>query len=195
MPDDLRTDEALALSCAAGDNSAFDILFNRYKVIVRLFLLSKSWFRKDEQYIDELVEQAFVAVWKCLKANKFESKGDGSFRRWLFSVCQLECYYQDVKRSKLPMVTSAIFPASFSDIPVRARTKPDPEEDLLKQAKINTLLNEVLSKLKKNEPYLMQLVGDGVKYKDIIKKPEFSNYSVAGIKQKIYNIRKRFNKS
>ena len=216
MPDDQPTtkpdepkDEALALSCAAGDNSAFDILFHRYKVIVRLFFLGKSWFKKDPQYIDDLVEQAFIVVWQCLKAGKFKLQGvasgeprpdlspeqvgrEGSFRNWLFGLCQLECYKQDSKRAKWPIVTSAIFPASFSDIPVKARTQPNTEDELLRQAEINAKFNKVVSKLEKNEPYLMQLVGEGMKYKDIIKKPEFSNYSVAGIKQKIYNIRKRF---
>ena len=194
-PDDPKdaTDEALALSCSSGNNPAFDILFHRYKEIVRLFFLGKSWFRKDDQYIDELMEQVFVVIWQCLKANKFESKGAGSFRKWLFSVCQLECYKQDSKRAKLPMVTSALFPASFSNIPVSAKTQPEPEKDLLRQAEINAKFKEVQAKLTPKEQYLMQLVGDRVKYKDIIKKPEFSNYSVAGIKQKIYNIRKRFN--
>jgi len=208
MPPD-TSDESLALSCAAGDqsadspgakppvganrgSSAFDILFHRYKVIVRLFLLGKSWFKKDPQYIDDLVEQAFITAWQCLKINKFQDKGTGSFRNWLFGLCQLECYKQDSKRAKWPIVTSAIFPASFSDIPVKARTQPNTEDELLRQAEINAKFNKVVSKLEKNEPYLMQLVGEGMKYKDIIKKPEFSNYSVAGIKQKIYNIRKRF---
>lgn len=193
-PDEPK-DESLALACSSGDNSAFDVLFHRYKAIVRLFFLGKSWFRKDDQYIDELVEQAFVVVWQCLKSNKkFESRGDGSFRKWLFSVCQLECYKQDSKRAKLPMVTSALFPASFSNIPVSARAQPTPSDELLREAEINAKLKEVLSKLTKEEQDLMQLVAEEMEYAKIILLPEFRHYkTVDTLKNKVYRIRQRFN--
>jgi len=190
------SDESLALSCSSGDNSAFDVLFHRYAEQVRLFLLSKSWFKNDDQYIDELVEQSFVVLWQCLKANKFESKGDGSFRKWLFSICHLECFKQDSNRANLPKTTSTLFPASFVDIPVPARKQAEPEDESLHNEQINEQLKEVLSKLTPKEQRLMQMVADRVKYEDILKDPEFREYkSVDSIKKKIYRIRKRFNKS
>lgn len=195
MPDNQPTDESLALSCVSGDNSAFDELFHRYAEQVRLFLHGKSWFKNDDQYIDELVEQAFVVLWQCLKANKFESKGEGSFRKWLFSICHLECFKQDSNRAKLPKTTSTLFPASFGDIPVPAQKQSEPEDESLHNEQINEQLKKILSKLTPKEQKLMQMVADNVKYKDILNEPEFSDYTLDYLRRKIYTIRKKIRKT
>ncbi len=189
---DAQSDESLALSCLSGNNSAFDELFRRYVELIRAFLLGKSWFKHDDQYIDELVEQVFVVAWQCLKANKFEPRGEGSFRRWLFSVAHLECFKQDSGRANLPKTTSTMFPASFANIPIPAKKEVSPEDESLKEEQIKEQLKEALEKLTPEEQKLMQMVADGVKYEDILKKhPEYK--SIDNIKKKIYRIRKRFN--
>lgn len=188
------SDEALALSCSAGDNTAFDILFYRYVEEVRRYAKRKSWFRDDDQYIDELVGQDFEVLWQCLKANKFESKGQGSFHKWLIGICQLECYKQDGNRANLPKTTSTFFPASFADIPLPAKKETDPDDESLRNEQINEQLKEVLSKLTPEEQRLMQLVAEGLKPVDILKNPEFSGYkTLDSIRKKIYRIRQRFN--
>jgi len=192
MPEYVRTDEVLAQSCANGDNSAFDELFQRYAGRVRAFLLWKSWYRDDDQYIDELVEQAFEVAWQCLKDRKFKSQGDGSFLKWLLGICQLECYMQDIGRSKLPKTTSTLFPASYANIPLPVKKEVSPEDELLKEEEIHNQLKEALSKLTPEEQKLMQMVADKVPYKDILKEPEFSNYTLDYIRRKIYTIRQRF---
>lgn len=185
------SDESLALSCAGGNNADFDILFNRYAGEIRLRLKGKSWFRDDDQYIDELVGQVFEVLWQCLKANKFESQGEGSFRKWLLGLCQLECYKQDGKRAKLPKTTSVLFPTSFANIPLPAKKETEPVDEELHKEQVNKRLKEALSKLTPEEQELMQLVADGVRYGDILKKfPEYK--SIDSIKKKIYRIRQRF---
>ena len=152
----------------------------------------KSWFKDDDQYLDELVGQAFEVLWQCLKDRKFKTQGAGSFLRWLLGICQLECYKQDGNRANLPKTTSTLFPASFANIPVRAKQEAEPEDEVLRNEQINEQLKEVLSKLTPREQELMQMVADKVPYKDILKK--FSEYkSVESLKDKIYRIRQRFN--
>ncbi len=193
MPPDI-SDEALALSCAGGNNSAFDVLFDRYSERIRFRLLGKSWFKDDDQYIDELVEQVFVVAWQCLKSGKFESQGEGSFRKWLLGLCQLECYKQDSARAKLPKTTSTLFPSSFANIPLPAKKELEPENETIHNEQVNNQLKEALFQLTPEEQKLMQLVADNVKYKDILKKPEFSKYTLDYLRRKIYTIRQRFNK-
>jgi len=191
MPDD-RTDEQLVEAFYGGNTDVFDILFYRYIERIRAFMRGKSWFKDDDQYIDELVGQDFEVLWQCLKDRKFKSQGEGSFRRWLFGICQLECYKQDSNRANLPKTTSTFFPASFANIPVPAKKEQEPEDETLKEEQINAQLKEVLSKLTPREQELMQMVADGVKYKGILK--EFPEYkSVDSLKDKIYRIRQRFN--
>ncbi|MDI6788408.1 MAG: hypothetical protein QME51_08565, partial [Planctomycetota bacterium] len=145
----------------------------------------------DDQYIDELVHQVFVVVWQCLKDRKFEQRGEGSFRKWLYGVSRLECYTQDINRSKEPMTTSTLFPLSFADIPVRSKPEDKQEDDA---ERVQERLKAALSKLTPEEQGLMQMVAEGIKYKDILKDSMFAKYkSVDSLKDKIYRIRKRFN--
>ena len=191
MPDS-RTDEQLVEAFYGGDNTPFDTIFYRYIEEVRAVMRGKSWFKDDDQYIDELVGQAFDVTWQCLKDRKFKSQGQGSFRRWLFGLCQLECYKQDGNRANLPKTTSTLFPASFADIPVRAKKETDPDDESMRSEQINEQLKEVLSKLTPEEQELMRMVADKIKYKDIINHRFFIGHSVVSIKHKIYNIRQRF---
>ena len=147
----------------------------------------------NDNYIDELVYAVFRVLWQCLKEKGFNDQTPGSFRKWLHTIAYLECANQDRKRSGEPMTTSAMFPASFVDIPIG--TMDEPIDDEPEKESTADKLKRVMAKLSPDEQKLMRLVAERVPYKKILEEPEFCKYSLAYLKLKIYNIHKRFSDS
>ena len=192
MEEDDQSDEQLAQEYLSGKEEAFDELFSRYFGQIRYYLLTRSWYHKDDNYIDELVYAVFRVLWECLEAKGFKNEGPGSFRRLLCTIARLECYKHDTEHAKNPMTTSAMFPSSFADIPIG--TIDEPVNDEPEKESTMDKLNKTLVKLTPDEQKLMRLVANQVKYKDILKEPEFCKYSLDYLKLKIYNIRNKLKK-
>ena len=127
-PYSLQADEALIAAHLSGDDKAFDVIFNRYFSPIRGYLLKHSWYHKDNNYIDEMVYAVFRVAWEYLRAKGFKDEGAGSFRRLLYTIARLEYYKQDTEHANGPMTTSAMFPASFLDIPLGMMDEPFDDE-------------------------------------------------------------------
>ena len=191
MPEDNRSDEALVsayLSPEATDPAALEILLNRYSTIILSFLGGKSFFYKDEPYLDDIRQEVLIKVFKGIK--EFTSTGPGSFKRWVFRIAYFEALNHDKARRKGLKLTSEIFTEETTGIPDDLVFELTPRISDYERA--DEQLKDALAKLLDDEQKLLQLVAQGTPYGDIIKRPEFSKYkSVDYLMLKVHNLRKK----
>ena len=180
-------DEDLVSAYLKGDTAALEILLTRYSTIILSFIGGKSFFYKDEPYLDDIRQEVLIKVFKGIK--EFTSTGPGSFKRWVFRIAYFETLSHDKARRKGLKLTSEIFTEETTGIPDDLVFELTPRISEYDRASDN--LNDTLTKLSDEEINLMTLVSRDIKYQDIIKYPEFMKYSLEALKQKIYNIRKR----
>lgn len=189
MPDNQLSDEALIEAYRKSEAPALDVLFSRYLTPLLSYLFNKSFF-KDEDYLSDVRQQIFMVVCQGIRNGNFQSRGAGSFKAWLYTIAELECLNTDKKRRRSTIQVSQAFPES---------EKPFPEDEVLFKIASNDSdieyarmkLERAFKNLKPEEVKLLQL-SVRMKYKDIIKRREFSKYkSVDSLKDKIYNIKKK----
>jgi len=191
MPEDPRSDEVLVTAYSAGDPAALEILLSRYYTIIRAYLFGLSFF-KDEGYLDDVRQQIVLTLFTEIRSGRFNPAGDGSFRKWVYRVTQLECLNQDKKRRKQFKPVSEVFPEEPTGLPSDLLMQVSPESADYESA--DRKLQAVLKYLTTEEQKLMQLVSAHKEYKEILQEPEFAKYSLDYLKHKIYNIRQRIRK-
>jgi RNA polymerase sigma factor (sigma-70 family) len=189
MTEDIRTDEALVIAYLEGELTALDILFKRYLTHLKYYLLKNSWFR-DDDYLDDILQDITVVIIEELNSHQFYPKGAGSFRSWVYNIAENIYRTKGRDRAKQPKPVSefagpdsTVTPEDILDLlPVSA---PDYQA-------VSPKLSEIISHLKPLERKLMQLIySEGKKYKDILQEPEFADYSLDYLMRKVYLIRKK----
>jgi len=206
MPDDTRSaerqplqdklrpdpigDEDLVTAYRAGDPQALDILIARYYTKLLGYLFANSFF-KDEDYLSDVRHNIIVHLLEGIRpGGKFTSRGPGSFSAYLYTIAGLECLNADKKRRRAVIPISQAFPESESPFPeenILFKITPDASD--IEYARMK--LARAFKNLNPEEVKLLQL-SIRMKYKDIIKMPEFSEYkSVDSLMNKVYNIKKK----
>src|ERR1044071_1859891 len=89
-PDDAR----LVKSVLAGDESAFEELFNRHRR--RVSLIASRFFRRREQ-IEEVIQESFTKAYLALP--DFSNERESSFASWLARISFNTCY-DELRRQK-----------------------------------------------------------------------------------------------
>jgi len=186
MPDDLRSDEDLILADRAGETNALDILFRRYDKQTHFYLLNESLIKKDDAFLEDIKQEIFLKVLTKLRAGAFKPAGDGSFRAWFYTIAQNICQNYNYWRIRGP---KNIYGLALDLIPAKSVLSPQEEEE--KAAEIKAKLSQVLAELSPEETALMQMLGDGMTYKQIQGHPEFAKHSIDYLGLKVYNIRKK----
>jgi len=188
----VRQDEALIEAYRQGETGALNTLFKRYLERLRFFLLKHTWF-KDDNYLDDLIQEILKIAFIRIKSEKFQSKGEGSFKRYLYKIASIECKMQDRNRAGQPMPLSQRFPLVS---PVRAvdqvvQTTGYDHGPVLSAHKYKKLI-KALKTLSGDEIRLLILINRKVPYKAIIVHPLFSKYKTLDyLKRKVYYIRQK----
>jgi RNA polymerase sigma factor (sigma-70 family) len=186
------SDEELVAASQAGDESALNILFERYAKPLWGYLARTSFFAKDTAYLDDLAQDILVIVFEEIKSGKFVPAGAGSFKGWLYTVAHLETLRHDKQRRRTHIPISQLYPEEPTGIPDDILAyRPTETKDY---EGINQRLNEVLSQLSLEEQKLMRLVSQGEageKYKPVLADPFFSQYSLEYLMRKVYLIRQK----
>jgi len=189
---DQPADEILVSSYLAGDESALDQLYQRYYNPLGFFIRKHSLY-KDDSFIGDCRQIAFFKVFTIFKEGRFKPELAGSFKTLLYKTAKNVCFDENEKRMRSARPLSEVFTreelATPEELCYRQPESTDYDE-------IQERVKQVLAKLTKKEQKLMWLVSEGKKCKDIIKMRPFSKEykSVDSLKQKIYNIRKKFKK-
>ncbi|MDI6788801.1 MAG: sigma-70 family RNA polymerase sigma factor [Planctomycetota bacterium] len=187
MPTDQLSDEELVLAFRSNTN-AFDQLYQRYYNQIGFYLRKQSIY-KDPSFIDDVREEVFLKLFILLKEGRFEPRGQGSFRAFLYNTAQKTCFDENEKRMRMVRPVSEVFTEEeLSDLAELVPYEPE----MTDYDEINERVKKVLEKLTPEEVKLMQLVSENVPHKEILTRPEFSKYkSVDSLKDKIYKIRKK----
>ena len=186
MSEDRRSDEQLITAFRAGEPGALDTLIARYLERVWYYLAKHSWFR-DESYLDDLRQQVFLTIFQEIKNGRFLPAGEGSSKGWLYKVAYLECLRADKKRRKEFKSLSEYYPKEPTGLPDDLLAKQPPAG--ADYERTNARLADALARLTPEEQKLIHLLAAGKSYREIRADPDFSKYSLAYLKLKIYNTR------
>lgn len=88
------SDLALVSSAGAGDETAFEELFNRHRR--RVSLIASRFFRQREQ-IEEVVQESFMKAWFALP--DFSNQQENSFGSWIARIA-FNASYDELRRVK-----------------------------------------------------------------------------------------------
>lgn len=88
-------DEELVRACLAGDDAAFNLIFERYRRLVA-HLVSRFFRRREE--IEDITQQAFTKIYFSLK--DFRGGHDKSFSSWISRLTVNACYDELRRRNR-----------------------------------------------------------------------------------------------
>ena len=88
-PADEPTDDALVAAAAAGDEAAFEKLFNRHRRQVAR--IAGRFFSQRDQ-VEEIIQDAFTKVYFAL--HTYHGTHEASFKAWLAQISVNACYDQ-----------------------------------------------------------------------------------------------------
>ena len=77
----LMTDEDLVVSYAEGNNSAFDVLLNRYKGSVHSYIY---FIVRNKELTEDLFQETFVKVITTIKQGRYTD--NGKFKAWIMRI-------------------------------------------------------------------------------------------------------------
>jgi RNA polymerase sigma-70 factor (ECF subfamily) len=92
-----NTDAELVQAILAGDDAAFNVIFERYSRLV-VHLIAR--FFNSREMVEDLSQQAFTKIYFSLK--DFRGENDKSFSSWLSRLTVNTCYDELRKRQRRP---------------------------------------------------------------------------------------------
>ena len=142
------TDAVLVTRVQAGDNRAFDLLFNRYKHRLRSAV---SRILDNREDVDDVVQDAFVKAYRALP--KF--RGDSQFFTWLYRIATNTAKNHLVaKARKHPNTDIDIYEEAASNEITLLQENENPE-NLLESRELELLIKETVQNL---EPELRSAI-------------------------------------
>jgi hypothetical protein len=136
-----------------------------------------------------MYQQIVTTVLEEIRNGKYTPSGAGSFRRRIFAIAHYACINQDKKRRRSPGPLSRTYPDVTAGIPddiMAVMPGNDIDYD-----EINERVAEIRAFLDNDELEIMKLLSKGKTYKEILVNSIFSKFTIAYLKLKIYNIRKK----
>ena len=189
-PGDLCSDEQLILAYYAGNREPFKILFLRYYTFCLAYLQNHSRYKKDMEYLCAVRASIMEITMSRVKHKKFEVRGEGAFSAYFYTAAEMELWNADKKRRHTGTTMTDAFPKSetkASDDIILDKVEPVEKDNVF----IKHKLSQVHQFLTPFDIHLMQLVGDGLSYAEILARPEFKDWNLDKLKRKVCNIRKQ----
>jgi DNA-directed RNA polymerase specialized sigma24 family protein len=184
------SDENLIFSFLAGDESALNILIERYLNPLKFHLYKKISWSKDTSFIEEIITEAVARVLQAIKSGSFKPTTAGLFKAFLFATTEKTCWEMNRKQKRLYKATSEVFPKEPTGIPEDIFPRRV-DSDIGYYDYLRLKLQKVLPLLNEQERRLLELVSEGKSYEDAQKDPLLCQHPVDYLKLMMYNIKKK----
>jgi RNA polymerase sigma-70 factor (ECF subfamily) len=168
------SDIGLVARVQAGDESAFEELFNRHRR--RVALIAGRFFRRPEQ-VEEVVQESFTKAYFALC--DFSSAEEASFAAWIARIAFNSCYDELRRIKRRPESTmSNITEAENAWLKEQLRAA-GPGSDIEAEAVARDLAGKLLSRLSPEDRLvLVMLDAEGLSVSEIAKLTEWSSSKV-----------------
>ncbi|MBD0325694.1 MAG: sigma-70 family RNA polymerase sigma factor [Pyrinomonadaceae bacterium] len=167
-------DAELVARTSAGDESAFEELFNRHRR--RVALISSRFFRQREQ-IEEVVQETFTKAYFALAG--FSNTQEASFAAWLARIAFNTCY-DELRRMKRRPESSMSNITDEEDAWLKEQLQATgTESDVEATAVARDLAGKLLSRLSPEDRLvLVMLDAEGLSVSEIAKLTSWSDSKV-----------------
>ena len=146
------SDEGLAASAHAGDETAFEMLFDRHKR--RVARIVGRFFNRPER-IEEIVQEIFAKMYFAL--GDYSSDRGASFAAWLSRIAVNSCYDQLRRASRRPEKTSETYDEETAG--AQLRSHPAASANDAESATITRdLANKLLARLSSDDRLVLTLL-------------------------------------
>ena len=159
-------DEKLIELYNSGDNSALDILFERYRR--PFYSYFNRLFGGDTSTADDVFQETWLRIIKALP--KFQHTG--SFSAWAFRIAHNQAM-QSFRKTKVRSKVGAI--TTTGDIPEVQITTASSPDNILNDKDLADKINKVLNMLPEEQREVFTLRQQGVSFKEIA---EMQNCSI-----------------
>ena len=175
-----RTDDALVAAAVAGDEAAFEQLFERHRR--RVARIAGRFFSQREQ-IEEIIQDSFTKAYFAL--NTYHGTHEASFRAWLTQIAVNSCYDQLRRARRRPEQAAADFTDSqMHEFAGRLRAEsPDVESALVSR----DLAQKLLARLGPEDRLVLTLLD--VEGHSVAEIAEMANWSVSKVKVRAHRAR------
>ncbi|MER3427507.1 MAG: RNA polymerase subunit sigma-24 [Pyrinomonas sp.] len=152
-PSALCSDATLAARACAGDEAAFEELFNRHRR--RVALIAGRFFRRREQ-IEEIVQESFTKAYFALK--DFVNAQEQSFAAWIARIAFNACY-DELRRAARRPENATGEPSDEEAEWLREKAfVAGPEHDVEASAIARDLAEKLLSRLNPEDRLLLVML-------------------------------------
>ena len=176
-----RSDADLVDAILAGDESAFELLFERHRR--RVGVIASRFFQQQEQ-IEEILQESFTKAYFALK--DFSNYRDDSFTSWLARIAFNSCY--DELRRRNRGRESSISDITATDREALRSLRVGVAGDSLESIAVNRdLANKLLSLLSPEDRLVLVLLDvEGLSVAEI---GELMNWSSPKVKIRVFRAR------
>jgi RNA polymerase sigma-70 factor, ECF subfamily len=165
------SDLALVNQASAGDEAAFEELFNRHRR--RVSLIASRFFRQPQQ-IEEVVQESFTKAYFAL--SDFSNTQENSFAAWLARISFNACYDELRRMKRRPESTlSNVSEEESAWLKEHLLTATDAGSDIEATAVARDLATKLLSRLSPEDRLvLVMLDAEGMTVSEIAKSMKWS---------------------
>lgn len=175
-----QTDELLVKSVLAGDETAFELVFERYRRFVA-HLVSRFFYQREE--IEEIVQQSFTKIYFSLE--NFRGEREKSFSSWLSKITINLCFDELRRRQRRPENNFGDLSDEENGILERVAqtTEESAESSLIKR----DLAEKLLSKLEASDRLALTLFyGEDFSVEEVA---ELVGWSASNVKTRLFRAR------
>jgi RNA polymerase sigma-70 factor, ECF subfamily len=175
-------DDALVRDACAGDDSAFEQIFERHKR--RIARVAGNFFNRREK-IEDVVQEAFTKIFLAL--NEYSPQEGASFTAWISRIA-MNCCYDELRRaSRRPEDKSTALSEEESDWLNNSTLFADEGRTVEANVISRDLANKLLARLKPDDRLILTLMT--VDELSVIEIARITDWSVAKVKVRAHRAR------
>lgn len=176
------SDNELIASVLAGDETAFELLFNRYRLQVGR--VAARFFNRREQ-VEEIVQESFIKAYFALK--DYSGRNEKSFAAWLTRIAINTCYDELRRARRQPETThSDLNEAETVWLESRLRAE-DYESDVESATVSRDLAGKLLARLGAEDRLVLTLLN--AEELSVAEIAEMTGWSIAKVKVRAHRAR------